>query len=145
VLSNLLANAVKFTPEGGAVRVRVRRRSGAGEIVVADTGAGIPREFLPSVFEPFRQADPSATRVYDGLGLGLAIVKQVVEAHGGSISADSAGEGHGATFTVRLPLAPDVDPPGRQPDSVPEPVNEPDSLVAAVASLARSKGYVGVD
>jgi signal transduction histidine kinase/CheY-like chemotaxis protein len=128
VLCNLLANAVKFTPEGGAVRIRVRRRGGAGEIVVADTGAGIPREFLPSVFEPFRQADASATRVYDGLGLGLAIVKQLVEAHGGSISADSLGEGHGATFTVRLPLAPDADPPGRQPDSVPEPVNEPDSL-----------------
>ncbi len=128
VLCNLLANAVKFTPERGAVRVRVRRRAGAGEIVVADTGAGIPREFLPSVFEPFRQADASATRVYDGLGLGLAIVKQLVEAHGGSISADSAGEGHGATFTVRLPLAPDVDSPGPQPDSVRDPVNEPDSL-----------------
>ena len=108
VLWNLLANAVKFTPEGGSVSVRVGRRGNSGEIVVADSGSGIPRDFLPSVFEPFRQADASATRMYDGLGLGLAIVKQLVEAHGGSISVDSAGEGKGATFTVRLPLAREV-------------------------------------
>jgi signal transduction histidine kinase/ActR/RegA family two-component response regulator len=105
VLWNLLSNAVKFTPEGGNVQVRVRRRGSAGEIVVADSGVGISREFLPAVFEPFRQADGTSTRLYDGLGLGLAIVKQLVEAHGGSIKVDSDGEGEGATFTVRLPLA----------------------------------------
>ena len=105
VLWNLLSNAVKFTPEGGAVTVRLVRRGLTGEIVVADSGAGISRDFLPAVFEPFRQADGSSTRQYDGLGLGLAIVKHLVEAHGGSIDVDSAGEGHGATFTVRLPLA----------------------------------------
>jgi signal transduction histidine kinase/ActR/RegA family two-component response regulator len=105
VLWNLLANAVKFTPEGRTVKVRVRRRGNLGEIVVADSGIGISREFLPSVFEPFRQADASSTRQHGGLGLGLAIVKQLVEAHGGTIGVDSAGEGLGATFTVRLPLA----------------------------------------
>jgi signal transduction histidine kinase/ActR/RegA family two-component response regulator len=105
VLWNLLSNAVKFTPEGGTVTLGLVRRGFTGEIVVADSGAGIPRDFLPAVFEPFRQADASTTRQYNGLGLGLAIVKHLVEAHGGSIEVDSAGEGHGATFTVRLPLA----------------------------------------
>ena len=105
VLWNLLSNAVKFTPQGGTVTLRLVRRGLNGEIVVSDSGAGIPREFLPAVFEPFRQADASSTRQFDGLGLGLAIVKHLVEAHGGSIAVDSAGEGHGATFTVRLPLA----------------------------------------
>jgi signal transduction histidine kinase/ActR/RegA family two-component response regulator len=105
VLWNLLSNAVKFTPEGGAVHVRVARNGKAGEITVSDTGTGIPMEFLPAVFEPFRQADGSSTRLYDGLGLGLAIVKQLVDAHGGSISVASPGEGKGATFIVRLPIA----------------------------------------
>ena len=105
VLWNLLSNAVKFTPEGGSINLRLVRRGHTGEIVVADSGAGIPRDFLPSVFEPFRQADASSTRMYDGLGLGLAIVKHLVEGHGGSVQVDSAGEGLGATFTVRLPLA----------------------------------------
>ena len=105
VLWNLLSNAVKFTPEGGTVGLRVGRRGHSGEIVVSDSGAGIPKEFLHAVFEPFRQADASSTRHYDGLGLGLAIVKHLVEAHGGSIGVDSAGEGLGATFTVHLPLA----------------------------------------
>ena len=105
VLWNLLSNAVKFTPQGGTVTLRVVRRGLTGEIIVADSGAGIARDFLPAVFEPFRQADASSTRQYDGLGLGLAIVKHLVEAHGGSIDVDSPGEGHGATFTVRLPLA----------------------------------------
>jgi signal transduction histidine kinase len=105
VLWNLLANAVKFTPEGGAVRVVVRRVGDLGEIVVSDSGVGIPAEFLPSVFEPFVQADGSPTREHDGLGLGLAIVKQVVDAHGGTIDVSSAGHGQGATFTVRMPIS----------------------------------------
>jgi signal transduction histidine kinase len=105
VLWNLLSNAVKFTPEGGAVHVRVLRRGEVGEMIVADSGSGIPRDFLPAVFEPFRQADGSSTRLHDGLGLGLSIVKHVVDAHGGSVVVESAGEGLGAVFTVRLPLA----------------------------------------
>jgi signal transduction histidine kinase len=105
VVWNLLANAVKFTPEGGVVRLAMRRAGDLGEIVVSDSGVGIPAEFLPSVFEPFCQADPSPTREHDGLGLGLAIVKQLVDAHGGTIEVASGGKGHGATFTVRLPVA----------------------------------------
>ncbi|MCI0669117.1 MAG: ATP-binding protein [Myxococcaceae bacterium] len=105
VLWNLLSNAIKFTPRGGQVSVRLSRLEDAVELSVTDTGVGIPGAFLPYVFERFRQAEPSATRTHRGLGLGLAIVKYVVEQHGGTVSADSAGEGRGATFTVRLPLA----------------------------------------
>jgi signal transduction histidine kinase/CheY-like chemotaxis protein len=101
---NLLSNAVKFTPEGGTVLVRLRRSNNTAEMVVSDTGAGIPEEFLPWVFEPFLQADASTTRPYGGLGLGLSIVKHLVEAHGGSVAVESGGEGRGATFTVRLPI-----------------------------------------
>jgi signal transduction histidine kinase/ActR/RegA family two-component response regulator len=104
VLWNLLSNAVKFTPAGGAVSLDLRLSGKAGEITVRDSGAGIPRDFLPDVFEPFRQADGSRTRRHGGLGLGLAIVKQLVEAHGGTVTVDSAGEGQGATFRVRLPI-----------------------------------------
>jgi signal transduction histidine kinase/ActR/RegA family two-component response regulator len=100
---NLLSNAVKFTPEGGTVRVALRTRDNAAEMIIADSGQGIPSEFLPSVFEPFRQADGSTTRPHSGLGLGLSIVKHLVEAHGGTVTADSLGEGQGAAFTVRLP------------------------------------------
>ena len=105
VLWNLLANAVKFTPEGGTVHLRARRNGTFVEFVVTDSGIGIPRDFLPAVFEPFRQADGSPTREHDGLGLGLAIVKQVVQAHDGTIEVESPGEGCGSTFTVRLPDA----------------------------------------
>jgi signal transduction histidine kinase/CheY-like chemotaxis protein len=105
VLWNLLANAVKFSPAGGRVLLRVARADGQTRITVADSGTGIPGEFLPSVFEPFRQADASPTRLHGGLGLGLAIVKQLVEAHGGTIRVESEGEGRGATFTVSLPAA----------------------------------------
>ncbi len=101
---NLLSNAVKFTPEGGTVLVRLRRSNNTAEMVVTDTGAGIPEEFLPWVFEPFLQADASTTRPYGGLGLGLSIVKHLVEAHGGNVGVESGGEGRGATFTVRLPI-----------------------------------------
>ena len=103
VVWNLLSNAVKFTEEGGRVVVRLRRMPEAAEITVTDDGAGIPTEFLPCVFEPFRQADASSTRRHGGLGLGLSIVKHLAEAHGGTITASSGGEGKGSTFTVRLP------------------------------------------
>jgi signal transduction histidine kinase/ActR/RegA family two-component response regulator len=102
---NLLSNAVKFTPAGGAVHVRLQRAGSGVEMAVRDTGQGIPRDFLPSVFEPFRQADGSTTRMHAGLGLGLSIVKTLVEAHGGTVRVQSDGEGRGATFTVRFPIA----------------------------------------
>jgi len=106
VVWNLLSNAIKFTPKGGKVEILVERVNSHLEITVHDSGMGIPQEFLPYVFERFRQADASTTRRHGGLGLGLSICKQIVELHGGSIRADSKGEGHGATFVVSLPLAP---------------------------------------
>lgn len=103
VVWNLLTNAVKFSPRGGTVTVRLRSDAGWARIEVRDTGVGIKPEFLPHVFERFRQADGSTTRRFGGLGLGLAIVRNLVELHGGTIRADSEGEGRGACFTVRLP------------------------------------------
>ncbi|MDB6009048.1 MAG: domain S-box [Gammaproteobacteria bacterium] len=104
VMWNLLANAVKFTPEGGRVDVILRRLDGTVKIEVRDTGIGIAPEFLPHVFDRFRQADPGAGRRYAGLGLGLAIAKQLVELHGGAISARSEGKERGTTFTIELLL-----------------------------------------
>jgi signal transduction histidine kinase/CheY-like chemotaxis protein len=103
VLWNVLSNAVKFTPTGGRVEVIVETNDAEASIRVSDTGAGIPADFLPHVFERFRQADGSSTRAHGGLGLGLAIVRHLVELHGGRLTADSEGEGQGATFTVFLP------------------------------------------
>ena len=105
VLSNLLSNAAKFTPAGGEIHVSVRRRAGAAELQVRDTGRGIDPVFLPHVFEEFRQADASTTRMQQGLGLGLAITRRIVELHGGRITAESDGPDRGATFTVALALA----------------------------------------
>ncbi len=104
VMWNLLANAVKFTPAGGEVSVRLSRAGRRVRVAVADTGQGIAPEFLPFVFHRFRQADGSTTRAHGGLGLGLAIVRQLVEMHGGTVNAESAGAGRGATFTVELPV-----------------------------------------
>lgn len=104
IVWNLLTNAIKFTPEGGKVEVKLQSAGAWAEIKVMDTGIGINREFLPYVFDRFRQADGKTTRAYGGLGLGLAIVRHLVELHGGSVKAESAGEGMGATFTVKLPL-----------------------------------------
>ena len=101
---NLLANAIKFTPTGGRVEVRLARLGDHVELSVQDNGAGIPPEFVPHVFERFRQADSSTTRAHGGLGLGLAIVRHLVEAHGGTASAESAGPNLGSTFRVSLPL-----------------------------------------
>jgi CheY-like chemotaxis protein len=103
VVWNLLSNAIKFTPAGGAVRVTVACDEGQVTVSVADTGVGIPPEFLPYVFDRFRQADQTSTRVYGGLGLGLSIVKHLVELHGGTVSVSSGGHGQGACFSVRLP------------------------------------------
>ena len=105
VLWNLLANAVKFTPEGGQIDVSLTRESSSIVLEVADTGSGIAPEFMPYVFDRFRQADQSFTRAHGGLGLGLAIVKHLVEMHGGEVSASSGGVGYGARFTVQLPAA----------------------------------------
>ena len=105
VVWNLLSNAIKFTPVGGRVSVQLERTDSNAQIIVSDTGCGIKPDFLPFIFDRFRQADGSITRTHGGLGLGLAIVRHLVELHGGTVQAESSGEGYGTTFTVRLPLA----------------------------------------
>ncbi len=117
IVWNLLSNASKFTPKRGRIQVCLQRINSHVEIVVTDTGQGISAEFLPYVFERFRQADSSITRSFGGLGLGLAIVRQLVELHGGTVHADSPGEGQGATFTVKLPLMA-VEPKAIEPERV---------------------------
>lgn len=106
VVWNLLSNAIKFTPRGGRVQIRSERVNSHLEIVVSDTGQGISPEFLPHVFDRFRQADQKTSRHHGGMGLGLAIVRHLVELHGGTVSANSEGENKGATFTVMLPISP---------------------------------------
>jgi histidine kinase len=105
VLTNLLGNALQYTPEGGTVTVRAGGENGSVAITVVDTGIGIPAEHLPHVFDRFYRVDRSRTRASGGSGIGLTIVRHLVEAHGGSIRAESAGAGHGSTFTVTLPAA----------------------------------------
>ena len=104
IVWNLLTNAVKFTPSGGRIDIRLEQIDNQAQITIIDTGKGISLDFLPHIFESFRQEDASVTRKHGGLGLGMAIVYQLVKAHGGTVTADSPGEGKGATFTVRLPL-----------------------------------------
>ncbi|MEK6334741.1 MAG: ATP-binding protein [Acidobacteriota bacterium] len=106
VVWNLLSNAIKFTPRGGHVQVRLERVNSHVEIIVSDTGQGISPEFLPHVFDRFRQADQRSAREHGGMGLGLAIVKHLIELHGGTVGATSPGAGQGATFTIRLPFVP---------------------------------------
>ncbi|HET7435746.1 MAG TPA: GAF domain-containing protein [Thermoanaerobaculia bacterium] len=106
VIWNLLTNAIKFTPPGGSVLLRVAQNDKTVKLSVRDTGKGISPSFLPHVFEPFRQQDSSSTRAYGGIGLGLAISRYIVELHGGRITAESEGEGRGAVFTVELPVLP---------------------------------------
>jgi CheY-like chemotaxis protein len=125
VFWNLLNNAVKFTPEGGSVCLRLGQTGSEFEIRVIDTGEGIAPEFLPSVFNRFQQADASTTRRHGGLGLGLAIVKQLVELHGGHVSAYSAGLGKGATFMVSLPFV-GLYRKQRKPDNLPVVVSAPE-------------------
>jgi PAS domain S-box-containing protein len=104
VIWNLLSNAIKFTPEHGRVEVRLERSGSSAQIKVSDTGRGISQDFLPYVFDRFRQADQTTTRSHGGLGLGLSVVRHLVELHGGMVKVESGGEGEGATFTVDLPL-----------------------------------------
>ena len=110
VVWNFLSNAIKFTPRGGKVEVRLEETDGYAQIIVSDTGKGISADFLPFVFDYFRQADSTSTRNFGGLGLGLAIVRNIIEMHGGIVKADSHGEGKGAIFTVSLPLLADESP-----------------------------------
>jgi len=109
VIWNLLSNAIKFTPQGGHIEVETKRLEDSSgsfvQIRVSDTGRGISPEFLPYIFDSFRQAEQTSTRMHGGLGLGLTIVRHLVELHGGTVQAESLGEDQGATFVVRLPLA----------------------------------------
>jgi PAS domain S-box-containing protein len=132
VMANLLSNAVKFTPRDGHVQVRLERVDSHVEIVVADNGSGIRRDFLPFVFERFRQADRGPTRKTGGLGLGLSIVRHLVELHGGTVQADSGGEGKGSTFTIRLPFV--TVKPAKSPKRA-HPVAEVGTPLAGLQSL----------
>jgi PAS domain S-box-containing protein len=133
VMWNLLTNAVKFTPEGGAIRVGAHRAGEFVEIAVVDSGKGIVPEFQPWVFEPFRQGDTSTTRVHGGLGLGLAIVKHLVEAHDGTVRCESAGAGQGATFTVRLPIVAVYSDEAGRDDTRPTPSRTSPAVPTATA------------
>jgi PAS domain S-box-containing protein len=135
VVLNLLVNAVKFTPGGGRVRVRIELSGPRARVVVADTGRGISPAFLGHVFDPFRQAEGSTTRQHGGLGLGLAIAKHLVELHGGTVTAASKGLGEGATFVVTLPLAP--------PETARAHSRKP-ALQAADATASRPSGLDGI-
>jgi signal transduction histidine kinase/ActR/RegA family two-component response regulator len=152
VVWNLLTNAIKFTPQGGRVEVRLSRVGGQLQLEVRDNGRGIPPALLPSLFERFWQADSSITRAYGGLGLGLTVVRSLAELHGGSVRADSEGDGRGATFTVTLPLLTDLqDPRVDEPSEVP-PVfhglrvlvvdDNPDTCEIIAAILGRAGAQV---
>jgi CheY-like chemotaxis protein len=127
-VGNLLANSVKFTPAGGRVSLELSRTEGALALRVSDTGKGIAEQFLPHVFDRFRQEDDAATRRHSGLGLGLALVRHIVAAHGGSVSASSEGEGRGATFTIAFPI--DDSPRSLRGDS-----NRPSPTPSAVVHI----------
>jgi PAS domain S-box-containing protein len=135
VIWNLLTNAVKFTPANGRITLSARRTASHVQIAVSDSGAGIDPSFLPHVFEPFRQAENPRTRVHGGLGLGLSIVRYLVEAHGGTAAAESAGLDQGTTFTVTLPL-------GALTSSRPEPIAF--SALPSVTNLPMKLGGVTI-
>jgi signal transduction histidine kinase len=134
IIGNLLSNSVKFTPNAGHIEIRLDQSQGRARIQVRDTGKGISSDFLPHVFERFRQADSSSTRAYGGLGLGLPIVRHLVELHGGSVTAESAGEGHGAVFTVHLPAVPP------QLDELPLSLGDADGAAVAASNAVRLDG-----
>jgi PAS domain S-box-containing protein len=128
VVWNLLANAAKFTPAGGSIRVGLERYGAGAQITVSDSGQGIKPDFLPYVFDRFRQADGTSNRAFGGLGLGLAIVRHLVELHGGTVEAASAGEGQGASFIVRLPSGETAAPEDAAADQAAEPAARPPDL-----------------
>ena len=133
IVLNLVSNAIKFSHDGGVIDIQLRAGQSTVDLTVTDRGQGIAPDFLKSVFEPFRQGDGSSTRMHGGLGLGLSIVKHLVDAHGGTVSAQSAGEGRGATFVVKLPTA-------AMSSLAPEPIEErrrplPPPALAAAQSL----------
>ena len=130
---NLLSNAVKFTPEGGHVELRLTRLNSEIEISVSDDGQGISPDFLPHVFDRFRQQDSTTARQHGGLGLGLAIVRHLVELHGGSVRVESVGEGRGATFTITLPAAPHATPSGESRRS--SIIGEPQSGLPSLSGV----------
>jgi CheY-like chemotaxis protein/anti-sigma regulatory factor (Ser/Thr protein kinase) len=125
---NLLSNAIKFTPAGGCVELRAERTEEHIRIIVSDTGKGIKLEFLPHIFDLFRQADSSSSQRYGGLGLGLALVKHLVELHSGKVEVASDGPGCGATFTVTLPLATQSELGAAEPPALAAPAAMPDAL-----------------
>jgi PAS domain S-box-containing protein len=138
VVWNLLSNAIKFTPDGGKVEVELRREGTHAVLTVADNGIGIAPEFLPFVFDRFRQADSSSTRPQGGLGLGLAIVRHLAEVHGGTVMAESAGVGLGARFTLRLPLVDLTQPAAelqRRPAAATEAADFPGPSLEGVSVL----------
>jgi signal transduction histidine kinase/ActR/RegA family two-component response regulator len=137
IVWNLLSNAIKFTPEGGKVEIRLECSNSHTQIRVSDTGKGISADFLPYVFERFRQADSTSTRSHGGLGLGLAIVRHLAELHGGTVHVDSPGEGLGAIFTVQLPLIITTREngllaPGHEVETEPEAPPTYDAMISAV-------------
>jgi len=136
VLANLLSNAIKFTPDGGGVGISLRRTGNGVTLTVTDSGQGIPQEFLPFIFDPFRQVDQLTTRRHGGLGLGLSIVRRLVEAHGGTVRAESAGPGKGATFIVELPMV------AAGPASAGPPAIPPPRVSRLPADVTRLKGIV---
>ena len=149
VFWNLLTNAVKFTPRGGTIRASLTRRASQWRVDVVDSGEGIRPDFLPFVFDRFRQADASTTRKHGGLGLGLAIVKQIVELHGGTVGVRSDGEGRGATFTVALPMSAVQQTPAESPTTPagaagPPPVAA-DGATGATGADSRSRDVFGWD
>jgi signal transduction histidine kinase len=125
VFWNLLSNAVKFTPRGGSVSVELRRENDVARVIVRDTGEGIDPEMMPFIFDRFRQADTGASRRFGGLGLGLSIAKNLVELHGGKLTASSEGRGHGAEFVVTLPVTAEIreTPPAAQPQAALRPLD----------------------
>jgi len=136
IIWNLLSNAIKFTPAGGRVELRAERAEGHIRIIVSDTGNGIPLEFLPYVFDRFRQADPSGSRRYGGLGLGLALVRHLVELHGGKVEAASEGAGRGSTFIVTLPLATQSELVAAEPQAL--------ALAAGANGEAQTRGAISL-
>ncbi len=139
VVWNLLSNAIKFTPKGGQVEIRLGRTDAQVEIEVIDSGQGISSEFLPFVFDRFRQADSTSARQHGGLGLGLAIVRHLVEIHGGTTQALSGGEGQGATFIVRLPVLDHRKSPSKAPERAATPAKAAEPP-AATGSTSEAGG-----